>query len=230
VTILPGAISASVNEPVSRSAGEQPMSSASWLSWTLAALMIGVALYHVARIVAWPHLGRCRELDVDVTHAVMGLTMAGMLVGSVTGQLGRSCIIGFGLATAWFGWRAADTCIAVGIRAVGHPLRQMLGCGAMLYMFAASANAFAIGNYRPEIQLPDGKVLLGSGFPLLTGLLAATGVVTARTIITALGAAQDHRHHSPDGGFTNSALAPALAAGCQAAMSATTVYMLAMMI
>ncbi len=206
------------------------MSPASVLRWTLVALMIAVGLYHVARMAAALRRQRRRELDVDATHTLMGLVMAGMLAGSVSGRFADVCFLGFVLATAWFGGLAAQTWVLTGARGLGHPLRQVVGCFAMSYMLVVTSGAGILGLNRPEIRMPGmrmggGAALSGSGFPLLLILLAATAGVTVWTALTTAGSARRPSAPSPGGVF-----APTLTAGCQTAMNATTVYMLAMMV
>jgi len=54
-----------------------------WLTRTLAAVMIAVALYHAARIVPSRLRARPLRYDVDLTHLGMGVVMALMLVAAL---------------------------------------------------------------------------------------------------------------------------------------------------
>jgi Domain of unknown function (DUF5134) len=118
-----------------------------WLSGVFAALMLTVAAYCAARLVAARRWRRPSAVDSDGVHVVMGVAMAGMLMSGL-----RSLPTGiwegvFAVAAGWFGWRMIQTRRAsTGPWRCPHPLPHLVECGAMLYMFLALPAAVAIGS------------------------------------------------------------------------------------
>ena len=81
-TVLPMArVVASTFVPGERR--ERRMPTASSLRWALAAVMIATAMYHAGRLVVARLRHPRSELDVDLTHAAMGVATTIILVGSV---------------------------------------------------------------------------------------------------------------------------------------------------
>jgi hypothetical protein len=175
--------------------------STSWLRWLCAAAMIGVVLFHVVRLVS----ARARGVrpDAELAHAAMGAVMAVMLVGVLGPSDGRLLAVGFAASLVWFVWRGLHSFVMDGARAVGAPVRLVVGCAAMVYMLVVLSLA---GPSMPGMTMPVGSPAL------VVTLLVATLGVAAWTLIrpVALGLPRS----------------PALAAGCQLAMNAATVYML----
>jgi hypothetical protein len=111
------------------------MAGPSWLAGTFAAVVILAGAYSASRLAISPRLGRATEFDADALHAVMGAAMAGMLVPRLNVLPGSVWVVIFGIAAAWFGWRAVRT---RGFAAAGAPFRlpvpHLVECVAMLCM------------------------------------------------------------------------------------------------
>jgi hypothetical protein len=104
--------------------------------------MIVTAAYCFSRLVVAWRSKRQTDYDVDGTHILMGVAMAGMLVPRLNPFWDSGWEVIFAIAIAWFGWQAIRGYrneLAVGRRWVAHPLQHVLACGAMLYMFFAVA-------------------------------------------------------------------------------------------
>lgn len=133
--------------------------------------------------------------------AAMAVAMVIMLAGSLTRPAAQWWALGFGAATAWFGWAALRTYVLDGVRAAGPPTAQAVCCAAMCYM--------------PLAMVPAASAMPGMAMPTSSGPVAVTvllaGALTAVCIVTARGFAR----------------APSAPAGCQFAMGAAGVYMLA---
>ena len=107
-----------------------------WLADIFAALMLTVALYCAARLVAARWRRRLTELDTDAIHVVMGVAMAGMLVGPAH-LVGRGLGGVFAAGAVWFGrgtLQARRGASASPWRCL-HPAPHIVECAAMLYMF-----------------------------------------------------------------------------------------------
>ncbi|MDF3291922.1 DUF5134 domain-containing protein [Streptomyces silvisoli] len=118
------------------------MAHPSWLADTFAAIMLAIAVSCAARLLTSWRTRREVELDADITHLAMGISMAGMLTPRLN-SLPNSIWDGtFALASAWFAartirnWRGDA---AHGWRCP-HPLPHMVESGAMLYMLLAMRN------------------------------------------------------------------------------------------
>ena len=112
------------------------MNGPSWLTGSLAAVMILTAVYSASRVAVSRLRRRTTEFDADALHAVMGAAMAGMLVPRLNVLPGSVWLVIFGMGAAWFGWHAVR---AQGLRASGHspgrfPVPHLTECVAMLYM------------------------------------------------------------------------------------------------
>jgi Domain of unknown function (DUF5134) len=112
------------------------MNGPSWLTGSLAAVMILTAVYSASRLAVSRLRRRTTEFDADALHAVMGAAMAGMLVPRLNVLPGSVWLVIFGMGAAWFGWHAVR---AQGLRASGHspgrfPVPHLIECVAMLYM------------------------------------------------------------------------------------------------
>jgi Domain of unknown function (DUF5134) len=194
--------------------GKGAVMSTSWLRWALAAAMIAVVVYHLARL-AESRLGRHpARFDVELTHAAMGVVMTVMLVGSLAASDGRRLAMLFAAPLVWFIWRGMHSYVMDGPRAVGMPARQVIGCAAMVYMLIALTGASSAATAVSGMSMPATASPVPS--PLLAGLLAvATLGVAGWTVMRAR--------------TTGASVRPALTVGCQLAMNATTVYMLVAM-
>jgi Domain of unknown function (DUF5134) len=186
------------------------MSAAGWLRWAIAALMIAIAGYHLARLAIARRRARRTEADVDLTHAAMGAAMAMMLVGALTAQASRGWALAFAGPTLWFVFRTLIDYVRQ--HPIGHPLTQAVISGTMVFMLLGTATH------------GSGMAMADQG-PVL--LLAAAVVAVAIRTTTSIG----RRNDSAAGGVLASrVLAPNLTAACQLAMNGTTVFMLVLML
>jgi hypothetical protein len=222
-----------------------------WLAGPLAAVMIATAVYCSSRLaLAW-RAHRAAERGADATHAIMGVSMSGMLVTRLDPLPNGAWALLFGVAAVWFGWQ-------VWRRAGAHHVPHLVMCGAMVYMLLAATAM------RPHAMAMGGG---GARFPVLALALAlamiacvvwqaerlSTHVAPGATAVhVAAGPTAAHvapgptaAHVAPGAtaahvapGATAAhvapgatvALSPRLAACCQIAMSLTMGYMLIMMI
>jgi Domain of unknown function (DUF5134) len=217
-----------------------------WLSWTFAAVMIATVLYHVSRLMVID--AGHRELDVDVTHAAMGVGMAGMLVGRLTPGEGYWWALGFAVPSAWFASRITWTLLGRGVRFVGNHARELLTSVAMVFMLGAVAatagTATVAAASVTDVSMPGMTMstssargssmalsmphLGGSGFsssPRIADALLSLAIVGI-AVWTLMIVVRRLRARGREGG----AITPALGASCQLAMNATTVYMLVLML
>ena len=222
-----------------------------WLSWPLAALMAGSALYHLARLVTARHLGVPRRYDGDATHLVMSLAMAAMLVVPLSAG---SAAAGFAVLLVPAAWFARGTLHAlVQARSIGQPARQLAMGAAMLFMLGVSAGpASAATGSGPHAGMAGlhgmhamaglpgsaaGGGLLGGvtwsvgstavGLLVVLALVAAVQARELQVAVTGRPARVDDRapgHSAP----LLLARGPGLA--CQLAMSVAMAYMLALML
>src|SRR5580698_3216778 len=91
------------------------------LSDVLAALMLAVAVYCLGRLFVSLTSRRTTQRDADAVHAVMGVSMAGMLTPSLAAVPNPLWVLVFGASILWFGWRVvhdSDT------ESVGRPIGQ----------------------------------------------------------------------------------------------------------
>jgi Domain of unknown function (DUF5134) len=117
------------------------MSVPAWLLDIFAAVMLGVAAVSAARLaIAW-RAGRRSDpdADIDVSHLLMGLAMAGTLTASLSTLPSGGWEVIFGALTAWFAYRVAREYRGRGLRALvsEHHAPHLLHSAAMLYMFLA---------------------------------------------------------------------------------------------
>jgi hypothetical protein len=113
-----------------------------WLLDIFAAVMLLVAAVSAARLaIAW-RAGRRADpdADIDVSHLLMGLAMAGTLVVSLSTLPAAAWEVIFGALTTWFAYRVArEYRSGRGLRALvsEHHAPHLLHSAAMLYMFLA---------------------------------------------------------------------------------------------
>jgi len=147
----------------------------SWLAGALAAMMIAIAIYCAARLVASRLWHRPTAVDADSLHVVMGVAMAGMLVPRLSLLNGSVWEGVFGVAAAWFAGQAAlafRASTAVG-RRCRYPVPHLVECGAMLYMFLAAPGTRpagpGAGTPMPGMSAPPGAA---GSLPALAPVLA----------------------------------------------------------
>jgi hypothetical protein len=146
------------------------MSVPAWLLDTFAAVMLVVAAVSAARLaIAW-RAGRRSDpdADIDVSHLLMGLAMAGTLVASLTTLPSLAWEIIFVGLTLWFAYRVAREYRGRGLRALvsEHHAPHLLHSAAMLYMFLAlRASASHAG--APAMPAMPGMSAAGLRLPTL---------------------------------------------------------------
>jgi len=106
-----------------------------WLGYLLAAVMIVTAGYCVTRLVTARLRRRPTVPDVDLSHVVTGVAMAGMLVPRLRSVPDGAWEVVFAAALGWFGWRLIRAGRGHGDRAAVAP--HLVASGVMLYMLLA---------------------------------------------------------------------------------------------
>lgn len=142
----------------------------------LAVVMLGVAVFCGSRMVLAAAWHRPTPHDVDLVHVAMGISMAGMLTGSLAGRWTDVWLVTFSLSTAWFGYRAlgeldGDRPARSGCDHVPH----LVGSAAMLYMLIAMqwAPMGANGTAAPGGAGPRTLPVIVSVLLVLNALLSA---------------------------------------------------------
>jgi hypothetical protein len=121
------------------------MAGPEWLSDSAAVLMVVTSVYCAARLVVSRGRDGARQRDVDALHVVMGVVMAGMLVGWLSFGWNGLWKDLFGLSAAWFGWRSLSALIRsrTDRGSIFHPVGHVVTSGAMCAMFVAAPAANA---------------------------------------------------------------------------------------
>ncbi len=114
-----------------------------WLLDILAAVMLGVVALSATRLAVarlWRQRARrAAPADVDVSHLLMALAMAGMLTPSLTTLPDGAWAVIFAAMTAWFASRVTLDARVSGVRALsgGHCAPHLIHATAMLYIVLA---------------------------------------------------------------------------------------------
>ncbi len=113
-----------------------------WVLDTFAAIMLAVAAVSAVRLAAarpWQQGTQAILADTDISHLVMAVAMAGMLVASLQTLPNSAWAVVFAALTAWFAYRVIRDAQASGVRALagGHCAPHLIHAAAMLYMFVA---------------------------------------------------------------------------------------------
>jgi hypothetical protein len=113
----------------------------------LAGAMLLVAAYCVGRLVLSLRARARTRRDADVVHAVMGVSMAGMLAPSLAAGPTGMWVLIFSASTAWFGWRVVRDADreSVGTHPLGQHLPHLLMSAAMVYMLIVVAWSASLG-------------------------------------------------------------------------------------
>ena len=119
------------------------MSIPAWILDVFAAVMLLVAAVSAGQLAvarAWTRAG-ARDADIAVSHLLMGIAMAGMLVASLSTLPNVAWEAVFAAMTAWFAWCLWRESRGHGAGALvrGHHAPHLVHSAAMLYMFAALA-------------------------------------------------------------------------------------------
>ncbi|GAB3377190.1 DUF5134 domain-containing protein [Amycolatopsis echigonensis] len=207
------------------------MSGPAWLSGIFVALMTATSLFYAGRILLARILRRRTEFDVDLTHAAMGATMAVMLGGALSPGTAGILAVGAAVPTLWFAWRSVRRYVLADALAARHNAQQAVTPGAMLYMLVGIAVIGSASATHPSMPGMAGHGQTGSlavdslrlFAPMLAIPMLAVVVFTARRLRQQ--GTVPPTATSPETGV----LAPALAVGCQLAMSVTTTYSLIVM-
>jgi hypothetical protein len=131
-----------------------------WLGYGFALVMVAVSLYCGGRLVVARRWNRPSHYDVNVSHVMMGLAMAGMFVPRWNLLPDRIWIVAFGLLALWFLALSARFVFKHGLggsddghaHLVSHDLTHLVMACIMLYMYWAatrtgpSINGMAMGS------------------------------------------------------------------------------------
>jgi hypothetical protein len=153
------------------------MTSPGWLAGILAAVVLVVAAFSAARLIA--ARGRRRgEVDADGIHVLMGAAMAGMFVPGLATLPDAAWGAVFGVGAVWFAgraWRDRGWRDPLAGRWCAYPVPHLVDCAAMVYVLWA-VPAMIVGG-RPAA---GGMGLMGAAasgvrWPVM-GLALAAGV------------------------------------------------------
>jgi hypothetical protein len=141
------------------------MSTPSWLYYLFGVLMLGVAAYCCALLVLGALTNRPAGRDVEISHAFMGVAMAGMFVGQWS--FGRSATweIIFALFMIWFLTAAIQSVLQYGLH-LAHALIHAVMSFAMLLMYwfpmgaGGAARSMAMGESSAGGHLDPGLAAL----------------------------------------------------------------------
>ena len=114
---------------------------------------------------AWTRAG-ARDADIALSHLLMGIAMAGTLVGSLSTLPNAAWEVIFAVMTAWFAWYLSRE-TGPGRRALvsGHHAPHLLHSAAMLYMFAALAGPASGGGSAMAAWQPGHRRAADSARP-----------------------------------------------------------------
>jgi hypothetical protein len=142
--------------------------------------------------------------------------MAGLIVPELDPLPRRSWVVLFVLAAVWFGGQAVRDLGRRDVAAAGHRVPHLLGCAAMLYMYAAMPSMDAMPGMASGPDAPAVAVLLA---------LALFGNAW-QTATRLAGIAEPIAASSPGAGLVSELLAPRLTASCELLMGLTMGYAL----
>jgi hypothetical protein len=208
-----------------------------WLEYGLALVMVSVSLYCTGRLLVAKRWERRNHYDVNVSHILMGMAMAGMLVPRWNLVPNETWLATFGIVAICFLAMSTRFAVKRGLggtdddRAhhVSHYLIHMVMACAMLYMYwerspagEPSAQAMTVSSAigaQPDyagLSLIFIVILLASAI----WQLDAIGKLSARQLVLNGGAGTGHASvHHPY-------LAPRLEVACHISMCIAMGYML----
>jgi hypothetical protein len=131
-----------------------------WLTWPLVLVMVGTGAFHAGRLLAARRQPSARRTDVDVSHLVMSVAMAAVLLRPTHGSAAAWMIV-VGVPAAWFAARTAVAAMGGRLEALGHPARQLAVGVVMLFMLSVPASP------------PPSEALAGFGMVALLALVSA---------------------------------------------------------
>lgn len=147
-----------------------------WVSDFLAVAMLAIAAYCIARLVVSVRSPGVTQRDSDAVHAVMGVSMAGMLVPSFSSAPNGLWLMVFSGSALWFGWKVLHDSdrVAVGGHPPGSHLTHLLMCVAMLYMLIVMDwNGSMHASHGVGMLAMGGMSTRGAQWPLLAVVLTA---------------------------------------------------------
>jgi hypothetical protein len=124
------------------------MTSPGWLADILAAVVLVVAAFSAARLIAARGRRRRGEADADGMHVVMGVAMAGMFVPQLATLPDAAWGTVFGAGAVWFAgraWRDRGGRDPLAGRWCAYPVPHLVDCVAMVYVLWAVPAALAGG-------------------------------------------------------------------------------------
>jgi hypothetical protein len=222
------------------------MGEPTWLDSVVAAAMIVVSLYCVGRLVAAHRWDRQAAYDVNVSHVLMGVAMAGMFVPSLD-VFPRPAWIGiFTAMTLWFFVQSATSGIrwrvdATAGRSFSHQVFHLVMASSMLYMYdpisswslvASSSSVSSSSSSMDGMTMSSGSgdaalsllfvtVLLGSAaWQAASPVAAHATAVNITTIGSTMAVAGGTATATPP------PLAPRLELSCHLCMCVAMAYML----
>ena len=173
----------------------------------LAVAMLAVAAYCIARLVVSFRSSEVTQHDSDVIHTVMGVSMAGMLVPSLSTASNGEWILVFSGSAVWFGWKVLHDSdrMAVGGHPLGSHLTHLLMCVAMVYMLL-------VMDWSGSMQASHGAGMLEMGGASTSGLQWPLFAVVLTILVfgdVAINAALNLRRLAPTGRISVGELAMA---------------------
>lgn len=218
-----------------------------FIPYTAAALMIGISLYCVGRVLL-ARRSTCRShVDVNVSHALMGVGMAGMLVPSLNAFPIDAGLAIFSALAAWFLAGSIRFVARNGIKGtyvdkdhgVTHPLIHAVMAGAMIYMYSTTPTGGIAEHAQSMAALMSADhaagpavVTLGFVVVLLASAVMQLNSIGRLSAVTGsvVGASLAGAGPIATVASTPKLERPRLEVICHVAMCVTMVYMLLLMI
>jgi uncharacterized protein DUF5134 len=232
------------------------MSTPAWILEIFAAIMLLTAEVSAGQLViahAWTRRGGADD-DIAVSHLLMGIAMAGILVPGLSTLPNAAWEVVFAVMTAWFAWCLWRESRGRGAAAMarGHYAPHLTHGAAMLYMFAALAGPSAAAPGMPMSGTGGMSGMAGGSTGGMPALHAPTLALIFALLLVAFTVHDVDRPAGVDGYFrvmgrryAGSAVAaaaatespaerllhsPAVVKGCQVTMGVTMAFMLIIMI
>jgi hypothetical protein len=223
-----------------------------WLAYGFAVVMVAVSVYCIGRLLLARPLNRRNHYDVNISHGLMGLAMAGMLVPRWNYLPDGAWEVIFAVIALWFlalsvrfaarhGTQGTDD---AHVHHISHFLIHLVMACAMLYMYwlgaltagnGMSMSSRAVSAGDPALTLLLVTVLLASAVwqfdtisrfapqpPTLVSVSGGVATAAASGLAGEGGAAPEQR--------LNPWLAPRLEIGCHVAMCLTMAYVLVLLL
>jgi hypothetical protein len=151
-----------------------------FVPYVAAALMMLVALYCVSQLLLARRGDPHNHVDVNSSHALMGVGMAGMLVPALNPFSNTVGVVIFSIFTAWFGVTTVYFIVRWGFsgsieddaHGLSHPLIHLFMAGAMVYMYAAARGSSAGAGGQSSGMAMSGATAQGPALVTLFFVLA----------------------------------------------------------